>query len=92
MSDRQDDDLEDEIIIEQEDDEPETKVATEEPEDSGEGELESYSKGVQKRISRLTENFGRKSATAKRLSVLLSSCCRKSNNSRGASSSLIAGT
>jgi hypothetical protein len=57
MSDRQDDDLEDEIIIEQEDDEPETKVATEEPEDSGEGELESYSKGVQKRISRLTEKF-----------------------------------
>ena len=57
MSDRQDDDLEDEIIIEQEDDESETKVATEEPEDSGEGELESYSKGVQKRISRLTEKF-----------------------------------
>jgi hypothetical protein len=57
MSDRQDDDLEDEIIIEQEDDEPETKVATEEPEDSGEGELESYSKGVQKRISRLTEKY-----------------------------------
>jgi len=57
MSDQQDDDLEDEIIIEQEDDESETKVATEEPEDSGEGELESYSKGVQKRISRLTEKF-----------------------------------
>ena len=57
MSDRQDDDLEDEIIIEQEDDESETKVATEEPEDSGEGELESYSKGVQKRISRLTEKY-----------------------------------
>jgi hypothetical protein len=57
MSDRQDDDLEDEIIIEQEDDESETKVATEEPEDSGEGELEAYSKGVQKRISRLTEKF-----------------------------------
>jgi hypothetical protein len=57
MSDRQDDDLEDEIIIEQEDDESETEVATEEPEDSGEGELESYSKGVQKRISRLTEKF-----------------------------------
>lgn len=57
MSDRQDDDLEDEIIIEQEDDESETKVAAEEPEDSGEGELESYSKGVQKRISRLTEKF-----------------------------------
>jgi hypothetical protein len=57
MSDRQDDDLEDEIIIEQEDDESETKVATEEPEESGEGELESYSKGVQKRISRLTEKF-----------------------------------
>jgi hypothetical protein len=57
MSNRQDDDLEDEIIIEQEDDESETKVATEEPEDSGEGELESYSKGVQKRISRLTEKY-----------------------------------
>jgi hypothetical protein len=59
MSDRQDDDLEDEIIIEQEDDASETKVATEEPEDSGEGEgeLESYSKGVQKRISRLTEKY-----------------------------------
>jgi hypothetical protein len=57
MSDRQDDDLEDEIIIEQEDDESETKVAAEEPEDSGEGELESYSKGVQKRISRLTEKY-----------------------------------
>ncbi len=57
MSDQQDDDLEDEIIIEQEDDESETKVATEEPEDSGEGELESYSKGVQKRISRLTEKY-----------------------------------
>ena len=57
MSDRQDDDLEDEIIIEQEDDESETKVAAEEPEDSGEGELESYNKGVQKRISRLTEKY-----------------------------------
>jgi len=57
MSDRQDDDLEDEIIIEQEGDESETKVAAEEPEDSGEGELESYSKGVQKRISRLTEKY-----------------------------------
>ena len=57
MSNRQDDNLEDEIIIEQEDDESETKVATEEPEDSGEGELESYSKGVQKRISRLTEKY-----------------------------------
>ena len=57
MSDRQDDDLEDEIIIEQEDDESEAKVAAEEPEDSGEGELESYSKGVQKRISRLTEKY-----------------------------------
>jgi hypothetical protein len=57
MSNRQDDDLEDEIIIEQEDDESKTKVATEEPEDSGEGELESYSKGVQKRISRLTEKY-----------------------------------
>jgi hypothetical protein len=57
MSDRQNDDLEEEIIIEQEDDESETEVVTEEPEDSGEGELESYSKGVQKRISRLTEKF-----------------------------------
>ena len=57
MSDRQNDDLEEEIIIEQEDDESETKVAAEEPEDSGEGELESYSNGVQKRISRLTEKF-----------------------------------
>jgi hypothetical protein len=57
MSDRQDDDLEDEIIIEQEGDDTEAKVATEEPEDSGEGELETYSKGVQKRISRLTEKY-----------------------------------
>jgi hypothetical protein len=57
MSDRQNDDLEEEIIIEQEDDESETEVVTEEPEDSGEGELESYSKGVQKRISRLTEKY-----------------------------------
>jgi hypothetical protein len=59
MSDRQDDDLEDEIIIEQEGDDegPEERVATTEADDSGEGELENYSKGVQKRISRLTEKF-----------------------------------
>jgi hypothetical protein len=59
MSDRQDDDIEDEIIIEQEGDEsesePEEKVSKAEADDSDEGELESYSKGVQKRISRLTE-------------------------------------
>jgi len=61
MSDRQDDDIEDEIIIEQEDDEsesePEEKVSKAEADDSDEGELESYSKGVQKRISRLTEKY-----------------------------------
>ena len=59
MSDRQDDDLEDEIIIEQEgdDDTSEEKVSTAEADDSGEDELESYSKGVQKRISRLTEKY-----------------------------------
>ena len=61
MSDRQDDDIEDEIIIEQEDDESESeteeKVSKAEADDSDEGELESYSKGVQKRISRLTEKY-----------------------------------
>jgi hypothetical protein len=59
MSDRQDDDLEDEIIIEQEGDDegPEERVATTEADGSAEGELENYSKGVQKRISRLTEKF-----------------------------------
>jgi hypothetical protein len=61
MSDRQDDDIEDEIIIEQEGDEsesePEEKVSKAEADDSDEGELESYSKGVQKRISRLTEKY-----------------------------------
>lgn len=58
MSDRQDDDLEHEIIIEQEgDDGPEERVAVTDADDSGEGELENYSKGVQKRISRLTEKF-----------------------------------
>ena len=61
MSDRQDDDIEDEIIIEQEDDEsesePEEKISKAEADDSDEGELESYSKGVQKRISRLTEKY-----------------------------------
>jgi hypothetical protein len=54
MSDQQDD-FDDEIIIEQEGDEPEAKVATSEGEE--EGELETYSKGVQKRIARLTEKY-----------------------------------
>lgn len=59
MSDRQDDEFEDEIIIEQEGDEDasEEKVSMSEPEGDGEGELESYSKGVQKRIARLTEKY-----------------------------------
>jgi len=56
MSDRQED-LEDEIIIEQEGDEPEQKAAVEEPDEGSEEELESYSKGVQKRIARLTEKY-----------------------------------
>jgi hypothetical protein len=54
MSDQQDD-FDDEIIIEQEGDEPEAKVTTSEGEE--EGELETYSKGVQKRIARLTEKY-----------------------------------
>jgi hypothetical protein len=60
MSDRQDD-LEEEIIIEQEVDEDEgsvgEKAAVSESEEGSEGELETYSKGVQKRISRLTEKY-----------------------------------
>ena len=56
MSDQQED-FDDEIVIEQEGDEPEleAKVATSEGEE--EGELETYSKGVQKRIARLTEKY-----------------------------------
>ena len=56
MSDKQDD-LEDDVIIEQEGDEPEEKAAVEEPDEGSDGELESYSKGVQKRIARLTEKY-----------------------------------
>jgi len=61
MSNRQDE-TEDEIIIEQEGDEPEVnepeeRAAVEEPEEGSEGELETYSKGVQKRIARLTEKY-----------------------------------
>jgi len=57
---REDDDQE--IIIEQEvddsSDEPEARQAVESDDDeSGDGELESYSKGVQKRIARLTEKY-----------------------------------
>jgi hypothetical protein len=92
MSDRQNDDLEEEIIIEQEDDESETEVVTEEPEDSGEGELESYSKGVQKRISRLTEKFRKEERDRQEAVRLAQQLLQKSNNSRDASSSLIAGT
>ena len=57
MSERQDE-VEDEIIIEQEGDETEEVEGKAAVEDSDEGsgdELESYSKGVQKRIARLTE-------------------------------------
>jgi len=61
MSERQDDDLEDEIIIEREEDDDEgpsrERVSTTEADDSGEGELESYSKSVQKRISHLTKKY-----------------------------------
>ncbi len=60
MSDQQDD-LEEEIIIEQEGDETEEpveeKAAVSGSEEDAEGELENYSKGVQKRISRLTEKY-----------------------------------
>ena len=55
---REDDDQEIEIIQET-DEEPEEKVSAESADDSesGDGELESYSKGVQKRIARLTEKY-----------------------------------
>ena len=66
MSDRPEE-IEDEIVIEQEDDQaPDTSDTEEETsekveasgdEGSDESELENYSKGVQKRISRLTEKF-----------------------------------
>ena len=62
MSDRPEE-LEDEIIIEQEGDEIESEEqeakssAPESDSDSGESEIENYSKGVQKRISRLTEKY-----------------------------------
>ena len=64
MSDRPEE-LEDEIIIEQEGDEVESEEqeakssAPESDSDSGESEseIENYSKGVQKRISRLTEKY-----------------------------------
>ena len=60
MSDRQED-LEDEIIIEEEGGETEEvveeKAAAAEPEEGSEDELENYSKGVQKRIARLTEKY-----------------------------------
>lgn len=57
---REDDDQE--IVIEQEvddsSDEPEARQAVESDDDeSGDNELESYSKGVQKRIARLTEKY-----------------------------------
>ena len=54
----QDDNIEQEIIIEQEGEETEQKLApAESDDDDGSSELETYSKGVQKRISRLTEKF-----------------------------------
>lgn len=57
---REDDDQE--IVIEQEgeedsSEETEAKQAVEDDGESGDGELESYSKGVQKRIARLTEKY-----------------------------------
>ena len=53
----QDDDIGQEIIIEQEGDEEEQKLSPVANDDDDESELETYSKGVQKRISRLTEKF-----------------------------------
>jgi hypothetical protein len=55
MADPQDDDIGEEIIIEQEGEE-EQQVSSADPQDD-DSELEQYSKGVQKRISRLTERF-----------------------------------
>jgi len=55
MSDRDEQDLDDqEIVVETEEEEQETAQADD---DSGEEELESYSKNVQKRIARLTEKY-----------------------------------
>jgi hypothetical protein len=53
----QDEDIGEEIIIEQEGEEEEQKLSPEATGDDDESELETYSKGVQKRISRLTEKF-----------------------------------
>ena len=71
-----------EIIIEQEeevsDDVEETASSAPETEpDDNTEELESYSKGVQKRISRLTENSARRSVTAKRLFAWPSNCSKR---------------
>ena len=52
----QDEDIGEEIIIEQEGEEEEQKLSPAGTDDD-ESELETYSKGVQKRISRLTEKF-----------------------------------
>lgn len=51
--------LEDEIVIEEieEDQQEEQKASVESDEGEGEDELENYSKGVQKRIGRLTEKY-----------------------------------
>lgn len=55
MADQEDDDIGQEIIVEQEGGEEEQKLSPAANDD--ESELETYSKGVQKRISRLTEKF-----------------------------------
>lgn len=57
MADQEDDDIGQEIIIEQEGEEEEQKLSPAANDDDDESELETYSKGVQKRISRLTEKF-----------------------------------
>jgi hypothetical protein len=57
MADQDEDDIGQEIIIEQEGDEEEQKLSPVANDDDDESELETYSKGVQKRISRLTEKF-----------------------------------
>lgn len=57
MADQEDDDIGQEIIIEQEGEEEGQKLSPVANDDDDESELETYSKGVQKRISRLTEKF-----------------------------------
>jgi len=53
----QNEEIEDEIIIEEIEDEEGESPAVEAADTDDDSELESYSKGVQKRISRLTEKF-----------------------------------